>query len=57
MSKPRGGRMGVLVSPNQLTVLRMAVVPVLILLIVYGYVGWALLTFVVAGLTEDSSYV
>jgi cardiolipin synthase len=44
--------MGVLVSPNQLTVLRMAVVPVLILLIVYGYVGWALLTFVVAGLTD-----
>lgn len=44
--------MGVLVSPNQLTVLRMAVVPVLILLIVYGYTGWALLTFVLAGLTD-----
>lgn len=52
MTDPRGGKMGVLVSPNQLTVLRMAVVPVLILLIVYGYVGWALLTFVVAGLTD-----
>jgi cardiolipin synthase (CMP-forming) len=44
--------MSVPVSPNQLTVLRMAVVPVLILLIVYGYTGWALVTFVLAGLTD-----
>jgi cardiolipin synthase (CMP-forming) len=52
MSEHRSGKVGVLVSPNQLTVLRMAVVPALILLIVYGYIGWALLTFVGAGLTD-----
>jgi cardiolipin synthase len=40
------------VSPNQLTVLRMAFVPILVLLIVYQYNGLALIVFVTAGLTD-----
>jgi cardiolipin synthase (CMP-forming) len=40
------------VSPNQLTVLRMAFVPVLVLLIAYGDWGWAILIFLAAGVTD-----
>ena len=40
------------VSPNQLTVLRMAFVPLLVLLIVYQHNGLALIVFVAAGLTD-----
>ena len=40
------------VSPNQLTVLRMALVPLFILLIVYGHFGWAITAFVIAGVTD-----
>ncbi len=40
------------ISPNQLTVLRMALVPVFILLIVYGHFGWAIGAFVIAGITD-----
>lgn len=39
-------------SANQLTVLRMAFVPVFILLIVYGHVDWAILVFFLAGITD-----
>lgn len=41
-----------MVSPNQLTVLRMAFVPVLIILISYHRFGWALALFFLAGLTD-----
>ncbi len=41
-----------MVSPNQLTVLRMAFVPVMVLLIAYGYMGWALVVFLCAGVTD-----
>lgn len=41
-----------IVSPNQLTVLRMGFVPVFILLIVYGYTGLALAVFFLAGITD-----
>jgi cardiolipin synthase (CMP-forming) len=44
--------MTAMISPNQLTVLRMAFVPVMIVLITYGYVGWALIVFLCAGLTD-----
>jgi len=44
--------MSPIVSPNQLTVLRMAFVPLLILLIVYDYMGGAILVFCLAGLTD-----
>ena len=38
--------------PNQLTVLRIALVPVFVLLLLLGYPGWALLCFAVAALTD-----
>lgn len=37
---------------NQLTLLRLLLIPVFVLLVVYGYAGWALLVFMVAGLTD-----
>ncbi|MFQ5790673.1 MAG: CDP-alcohol phosphatidyltransferase family protein [Acidobacteriota bacterium] len=37
---------------NQLTILRMGLVPVLVILVIYGYFGWALLVFLVAGVTD-----
>lgn len=37
---------------NQLTLLRMLLIPAFVLLVVYGYFGWALVTFVVAGATD-----
>jgi cardiolipin synthase len=37
---------------NQLTILRIILIPVFVLLVVYGYLGWAVITFGVAGLTD-----
>jgi cardiolipin synthase (CMP-forming) len=37
---------------NQLTLLRMLLIPAFVLLIVYGMFGWALLVFLGAGLTD-----
>ena len=37
---------------NQLTLLRMLLIPALVILIVYGLNGWALVVFVVAGITD-----
>jgi len=37
---------------NQLTLLRIALVPAFVLLVVYGYLGWALLVFGTAGITD-----
>jgi cardiolipin synthase len=37
---------------NQLTILRICLVPVLVILVVYGYFGWALVVFVVAGISD-----
>jgi cardiolipin synthase (CMP-forming) len=44
--------MGVLTIANQLTLLRMALIPVFAILLIYGYLGEALAVFVVAGLTD-----
>lgn len=44
--------MGSLTLANQLTILRIMLVPAFVLLVVYGYLGWALLTFLVAGVTD-----
>ena len=44
--------MGNLTVANQLTILRIMLIPVFVLLVVYGYLGWALLTFLVAGVTD-----
>ncbi len=42
----------VLTIPNLLTFLRMALIPVFASLLFYGYSGWALVVFVVAGLSD-----
>jgi cardiolipin synthase len=44
--------MAVLTLANQLTLLRMLLIPAFVILIVYGEMGWALLTFLVAGITD-----
>lgn len=44
--------MAVLTAANQLTLLRLLLVPVFVLLMLYGWPGWALVTFAVAGLTD-----
>ncbi len=37
---------------NQITILRMCLVPVLVILLVYGYYGWGLIVFIIAGITD-----
>jgi cardiolipin synthase (CMP-forming) len=43
---------GNLTVANQLTILRIMLVPAFVLLVVYGYLGWSLVTFLVAGITD-----
>jgi cardiolipin synthase (CMP-forming) len=45
-------RSAVLTTANQLTILRIVFVPVFIILLAYGEIGWALGTFVAAGVTD-----
>src|SRR5678809_1302092 len=45
-------RSAVLTTANQLTILRIVFVPVFIILLVYQEIGWALSTFVAAGITD-----
>jgi cardiolipin synthase len=42
----------VLTLANQLTLLRMLLIPLFVILVVYGYLGWALIIFAIAGLTD-----
>jgi cardiolipin synthase len=44
--------MTVMTVANQLTLSRMLLVPALIILVVYGHFGWALIVFAVAGATD-----
>jgi cardiolipin synthase (CMP-forming) len=44
--------MTTLTLANQLTLLRMLLVPAFVLLVAYGQLGWALIVLVVAGLTD-----
>ena len=44
--------MGYLTLANQITILRMLLIPALVLLVVYGRLGAALLVFLVAGITD-----
>ena len=44
--------MAVLTAANQLTLLRLLLVPVFALCMLYGRPGWALVTFAVAGATD-----
>lgn len=41
-----------LTAANQLTILRMLLIPAFVILLLYGYRGWALITFFVASLTD-----
>ena len=41
-----------LTAANQLTILRMLLIPAFVILLLYEYRGWALTTFLVAGLTD-----
>ena len=45
-------RLGPLNVANQLTLLRLVMVPAFALLVIYGEFGWALIVFVVAGITD-----
>jgi cardiolipin synthase len=42
----------ILTLANQLTMLRMLLIPVFVLLVLYGYSGWALIVFIAAGATD-----
>ena len=44
--------MRILTVANQLTFLRILAVPVFVLLLLYGYLGWALVVFLGAGVTD-----
>ena len=44
--------MTVLTAANQLTLLRLFLVPVFVICMIYGRPGWALVTFAVAGVTD-----
>jgi cardiolipin synthase len=41
-----------LTAANQLTILRMLLIPAFVILLLYGYRGWALVTFLTAGITD-----
>jgi cardiolipin synthase len=43
---------GILTLANQLTILRIMLIPAFVLLVVYGSLGWALTVFLVAGTTD-----
>lgn len=44
--------MTALTTANQLTLFRLLLVPCLVILVLYGFNGWALITFIVAGVTD-----
>ena len=44
--------MNALTPANQLTLLRMLLIPAFVILVVYGFLGWALVVFATAGITD-----
>jgi cardiolipin synthase len=44
--------MTALTPANQLTLLRMLLIPAFVILVIYGHLGWALVVFVTAGITD-----
>lgn len=44
--------MAILTPANQITLARLLLVPALVLLVLYGFHGWALVTFIVAGVSD-----
>src|SRR5207247_10758221 len=49
--RPRAA-MTALTPANQLTLLRMLLIPAFVILVVYGHLGWALVVFATAGVTD-----
>lgn len=45
-------KMAALTAANQLTLLRMVLIPAFVICLLYGYSGWALVTLVAAGITD-----
>jgi cardiolipin synthase len=41
-----------LTAANQLTILRMLLTPAFVILLIYGYRGWALIVLMAAGATD-----
>jgi len=41
-----------LTSANQVTLVRMLLIPAFVICVLYGYLGWALVAFVTAGVTD-----
>jgi cardiolipin synthase (CMP-forming) len=41
-----------LTAANQLTILRMLLIPAFVILLLYGHQGWALIVFLTAGITD-----
>jgi cardiolipin synthase (CMP-forming) len=48
----RKNSMGSLTAANQVTLLRMLLIPAFVILVVYGHLGWALIVFITAGITD-----
>jgi cardiolipin synthase len=44
--------MSALTLANQITLLRLALVPAFVILVLYGRLGWALVVFITAGITD-----
>jgi cardiolipin synthase len=44
--------MSALTAANQLTLLRLLLIPAFVILVVYHHLGWALFTFILAGVTD-----
>jgi cardiolipin synthase (CMP-forming) len=44
--------MSTLTPANQMTLLRMLLIPAFVILVVYGQLGWALTVFAIAGITD-----
>ena len=43
---------GPFTTANQLTLLRMLLIPAFVILVIYGELGWALIVFATAGITD-----
>ena len=44
--------MATLTIANQITLLRMLLIPAFVIQVLYGQLGWALATFITAGITD-----
>ena len=51
-ARARDERPGPFTPANQLTLLRMLLIPAFVMLVIYGELGWALVVFATAGITD-----